>query len=55
MEQLDIMMRSITDTSEQYFLIPSEYGATEWAINWLKVPQNQKIAKYFEKQFYRAS
>ena len=35
-----------------YFLLPDEYAATEWAINWLEDAENRKIAKNFERDFF---
>lgn len=35
-----------------YFLLPDEVAATDWAIKWLSDPENRKIAKAFEKQFF---
>lgn len=35
-----------------YFLLPDEQAATDWAIEWLKNPENRKKAKVFEKKFF---
>ena len=35
-----------------YFEMPDETAATDWAIEWLKDPENRKKAKAFEKQFF---
>lgn len=35
-----------------YFLLPDEQAATDWAIEWLKDPENRKKAKAFEKKFF---
>ena len=35
-----------------YFSLHDEMLATEWAIKWLQNPQNRKIAKAFEKEFF---
>lgn len=35
-----------------YFPLYDETLATEWAIKWLQNPQNRKIAKKFEKEFF---
>lgn len=53
-ELLDMMMRSTVETQEEYMKIPSEYGATEWAIEWLKNADNRALAKQFERQFFNA-
>jgi len=37
----------------KYFLLPDERAATEWAINWLSNSENRKIAKKFEKEFFK--
>lgn len=36
----------------EYFKLPDEKAATDWAINWLSIPENRKIAKQFEKKFF---
>jgi len=36
-----------------YFLLPDETLATNWAIEWLKDPNNRKIAKAFEKKLFK--
>lgn len=36
----------------EYFKMPDENGATEWAIAWLNDPEHRKIAKAFEKKFF---
>lgn len=33
----------------RYFLLPDEYAATDWVINWLRNPKNIRKAKRFEK------
>lgn len=38
---------NITDV-EEYFTIPDEYMATEWAINWLMSEENRTIAHDFD-------
>lgn len=38
--------------NEEYFKMPDEHGATEWAIKWLQDPEHRKIAKRFEKEFF---
>lgn len=53
-ELLDMMMRSAVETQEEYMKIPSEYGATEWAIGWLQDANNRSLAKQFERQFFNA-
>ena len=35
-----------------HFKFPCEKVATDWAIAWLQNPQNRKIAKAFEKDFF---
>ena len=39
-------------THEEYFNIPYERLATEWAICWLSSPINRKIAKWFEGWYF---
>lgn len=36
----------------EYFKLPDEKSATDWAIEWLQNPENRKIAKRFEKKFF---
>lgn len=40
-------------TQEQYMAIPWEHLATDWAICWLYSPINRKIAKAFEKDYFK--
>jgi hypothetical protein len=36
----------------EYFKLPDEKSATDWAIEWLSHPENRKKAKEFEKKFF---
>lgn len=54
MRDVDIQMREAVETQEDYMRIPSEYGATEWAIGWLQDAKNRALAKRFEKEFFGA-
>lgn len=36
----------------EYFKLPDEKAATDWAIEWLNNVENRKIAKCFEKKFF---
>lgn len=46
-------MRRLTVRSDaDYFAIPEEHMATEWAIEWLQDPQHRKFAKHFEKEYF---
>lgn len=36
----------------EYFKLPDEAAATNWAIEWLSYPENRKLAKRFEKKFF---
>lgn len=36
-----------------YFRFPDETAATDWAIEWLKDAEHRKIAKKFEKEFFK--
>jgi hypothetical protein len=36
----------------EYFKLPDEKAATDWAIEWLSHPENRKKAKAFEKRFF---
>ena len=36
----------------EYFKLPDEKAATDWAITWLSIPENRKAAKEFEKKFF---
>ena len=42
----------IEQANEEYFTWPDENMATEWAMEWLNDPENRKIAKKFEKEFF---
>lgn len=37
-----------------YFTLPDEWLATQWAIEWLSDDDNRKIAKQFEREFFKA-
>ena len=37
---------------EEYMANPYEQLATQWAICWLQVPQNRRVAKQFEDYFF---
>lgn len=37
---------------EEYFALPCEKVATDWAINWLQNKEHRKVAKAFEKSFF---
>lgn len=39
------------DVYPLYFNLTNEHMATDWAIEWLKVAENRRIAKEFEKKF----
>lgn len=39
------------DVYPLYFNLTNEHMATDWAIEWLKVAENRRIAKDFEKKF----
>ena len=44
---------NIWDLNMKYYCpLYEETLATEWAIKWLQNPQNRKIAKKFEKEFF---
>ena len=36
----------------EYFKLPDEKAATDWAIEWLSHPENRQKAKEFEKKFF---
>lgn len=36
-----------------YFNLPDERAATDWAIRWLQDPEHRKMAKAFEKEFFK--
>lgn len=46
--------KSCREAHQAYFALPDEYLATQWAIDWLAVPENRKKAKAFEKAFFKA-
>jgi len=37
----------------EYFKLPDEMAATDWAIEWLANAENRKVAKAFEKEFFK--
>ena len=37
----------------EYFKLPDERAATDWAIEWLADAENRKMAKAFEKEFFK--
>ena len=43
---------SLEEANKNYFKLPDEAAATNWAIEWLSDPENRKIAKAFEKKFF---
>ena len=47
-------MSNKTACHQRYFSLPDEYLATSWAIEWLTKKENRKIAKNFEKAFFKA-
>ena len=38
---------------DEYFRFPDEKMATDWAIEWLKDAEHRKMAKIFEKEFFK--
>lgn len=38
----------------KYLTLPDEWLATQWAVDWLKNPENRKAAKRFERKFFKA-
>ena len=38
---------------KMYYLLPDEMSATDWAVEWLQNAENRKIAKRFEKNFFK--
>lgn len=36
-----------------HFTLPCEIVATDWAIEWLQDPKHRKMAKAFEKEFFK--
>lgn len=51
-EEAKIMYVDKESIENEYFQMPDETAATEWAINWLSNPENRKKAKAFEKKFF---
>ena len=45
--------KDIVEANEMYFKIPNEKNATNWAIEWLQDPEHRKLAKAFEKEFFK--
>ena len=44
---------SYESLNHYYFIMPDEKAATEWAIKWLSKKKNRKVAKKFEKEFFK--
>lgn len=45
--------KSVEDANVLYYQLPDEKLATNWAIQWLQDPEHRKIAKAFEKNFFK--
>lgn len=45
---------NLRKANQAYFRLPDEELATAWALRWLENPENRKIAKKFEKEFFKA-
>lgn len=45
--------KDIVSLNHAYFAMPDEKAATEWVIKWLSDADNRKIAKAFEKNFFK--
>lgn len=52
-EDLDNRSLSYKALNHLYFVLPDEKAATEWAFKWLAKKKNRKIAKKFEKEFFK--
>jgi len=50
--EYDRMVEQSGEDCEEYFNIPWEHLATDWAICWLYSPANRKVAKAFEKEYF---
>lgn len=37
-----------------HFKLPCEVVATDWAIEWLQDPEHRRLAKQFEREFFKA-
>lgn len=48
----DGLFRQLCDDQSEYIQLDAEYKATQWAINWLSDPSNQKIAHNFAHIFF---
>lgn len=46
-------MKNEASSQEQYMKIPWEHLATDWAICWLYSPKNRKLAKEFERKYFK--
>lgn len=44
---------SLEYNQEIHFNLPAEIAATSWAIEWLRHPKNAKIAKEFERKYFK--
>lgn len=46
--------KDLRKANQMYFSLTDENLATEWAVQWLSKKENRKIAKRFEKDFFKA-
>ena len=51
-EEMSKFYRGTGGLQARYIRVPAEWVATQWGIEWLKIPEHRKIAKQFEKKFF---
>ena len=51
-EYAKILTLPTNQINHEYFKLPDEYAATEWAIEWLSKKENRIVAKQFERAFF---
>ena len=45
--------KTLEEVNLKHFAMPNEVNATDWAIEWLQDPEHRKLAKAFEKEFFK--
>lgn len=51
-DEITRLYQEAKGSNEKYLHVPTEWVATQWAINWLADAENRKIAREFERKFW---
>ena len=51
-DEITRLYQEAKGNNEKYLHVPTEWVATQWAINWLADAENRKIAREFERKFW---